>query len=74
MKKGIAVVFLMLLVSWGQGYAQEPQAVLDAPAHEHENVGETHYQCPMHPAVHQAEPGDCPECGMHLEPIVEVKQ
>ncbi len=30
---------------------------------------EADYQCPMHSGVHQAEPGDCPECGMHLEPV-----
>ena len=28
----------------------------------------TGYTCPMHPEVRQAEPGDCPECGMALEP------
>jgi len=26
------------------------------------------YVCPMHPEVVQDEPGDCPKCGMHLEP------
>ncbi|OGI52288.1 MAG: copper-translocating P-type ATPase [Candidatus Muproteobacteria bacterium RIFCSPHIGHO2_02_FULL_65_16] len=26
------------------------------------------YTCPMHPEVRQAGPGDCPECGMALEP------
>ncbi len=26
------------------------------------------YTCPMHPEVEQAGPGDCPECGMDLEP------
>jgi Cu+-exporting ATPase len=26
------------------------------------------YTCFMHPEVRQAEPGDCPECGMALEP------
>ncbi|MFQ5877259.1 MAG: efflux RND transporter periplasmic adaptor subunit [Acidobacteriota bacterium] len=27
------------------------------------------YQCPMHPEVIEPEPGDCPICGMKLEPI-----
>ena len=27
------------------------------------------YTCPMHPEIHQDHPGDCPKCGMHLEPI-----
>ena len=26
------------------------------------------YTCPMHPEVEQAKPGDCPKCGMPLEP------
>jgi Cu+-exporting ATPase len=26
------------------------------------------YTCPMHPEVHQDGPGDCPKCGMALEP------
>src|SRR3989338_439701 len=27
------------------------------------------YTCPMHPEIRQAKPGDCPKCGMHLEPL-----
>ena len=27
------------------------------------------YTCPMHPAVEQDHPGDCPICGMALEPV-----
>ena len=27
------------------------------------------YTCPMHPEVRQAEPGNCPICGMALEPM-----
>jgi len=29
---------------------------------------EPDYTCPMHPEVRQAGPGDCPKCGMALEP------
>ena len=28
------------------------------------------YTCPMHPEVQQDHPGDCPKCGMALEPMV----
>ncbi len=30
--------------------------------------GKTIYTCPMHPEVLQDHPGDCPKCGMTLEP------
>jgi Cu+-exporting ATPase len=29
----------------------------------------TQYTCPMHPEIIRDEPGDCPKCGMTLEPI-----
>ncbi|GJL72875.1 MAG: copper-translocating P-type ATPase [Nitrosomonas sp.] len=28
------------------------------------------YTCPMHPEVRQLEPGNCPKCGMALEPLI----
>jgi Cu+-exporting ATPase len=28
------------------------------------------YTCPMHPEVRQQGPGDCPKCGMALEPVM----
>jgi len=28
-----------------------------------------YYSCPMHPAYHSTRPGDCPSCGMRLEPV-----
>ena len=28
------------------------------------------YTCPMHPEVRQTGPGDCPKCGMTLEPLI----
>ena len=31
--------------------------------------GKTIYTCPMHPEVQQDHPGDCPKCGMALEPM-----
>jgi Cu+-exporting ATPase len=29
----------------------------------------TTYTCPMHPEVQSAQPGNCPKCGMALEPV-----
>jgi Cu+-exporting ATPase len=28
------------------------------------------YTCPMHPEIQQAHPGNCPKCGMTLEPLI----
>jgi len=41
--------------------APRPAPVINAPA------GSV-YTCPMHPEVRQDTPGDCPKCGMALEP------
>ncbi|CAN0627096.1 protein of unknown function [Burkholderia multivorans] len=30
----------------------------------------TLYTCPMHPEIRQDHPGQCPTCGMTLEPIL----
>jgi Cu+-exporting ATPase len=42
---------------------QPDQAAADAPA-----PAGTIYTCPMHPEVRQDHPGNCPKCGMSLEP------
>lgn len=34
----------------------------------------TLYTCPMHPEVIQDHPGDCPKCGMALEPMVPTEE
>ena len=26
----------------------------------------SYYTCPMHPEIHEAKPGECPNCGMTL--------
>ena len=49
--------------------ARYVQSGVDAPAGSPENrAGD--YTCPMHPEVRQPGPGECPKCGMALEPIV----
>ncbi len=32
------------------------------------------YTCPMHPEVRQDSPGNCPKCGMKLEPKTEQQK
>lgn len=47
-----------------------------APSGEQGNQGAvdatlgTVYTCPMHPEIRQDHPGNCPKCGMTLEPVV----
>jgi len=47
------------------------QKFLSTPApakHEEKPEGKAIYTCPMHPEVQQDHRGDCPKCGMALEP------
>ncbi len=32
------------------------------------------YGCPMHPEIRQEKPGDCPKCGMRLEPLLPAEE
>src|SRR3546814_11650902 len=43
-------------------YLEEQPAAASPPAG-------TKYTCPLHPAIVQDGPGDCPLCGMALEPM-----
>jgi Cu+-exporting ATPase len=47
-----------------EGLAKSPKSVPDLA------VSETIYTCPMHPEIQQNHPGNCPKCGMTLEPVV----
>lgn len=40
-----------------------------APLTNKKTDEKTIYTCPMHPEIRQDHPGDCPKCGMHLEPL-----
>lgn len=37
---------------------------------ETSTTGTTIYTCPMHPEIRQDHPGNCPKCGMTLEPLI----
>ncbi len=64
------------------GMHLEPREKVAEKKHEHSHHGSSaendhhhghqatvvEYTCPMHPEVVQDAPGDCPKCGMHLEP------
>jgi Cu+-exporting ATPase len=47
--------------------AQAPPAPAAAPG---KGERDAEYTCPMHPQVRQTGPGNCPICGMVLEPVV----
>ncbi|RZI42529.1 heavy metal translocating P-type ATPase [Herbaspirillum sp. HC18] len=45
--------------------------IAPAPAERTEPIPEgTIYTCPMHPEIRQPLPGNCPKCGMTLEPVM----
>ena len=48
-----------------QRYVAASTDVAHAPAQEG-----TIYTCPMHPEIRQDHPGNCPICGMTLEPVI----
>lgn len=51
-----------------------PKAVPQAGTNE-VSSSDTIYTCPMHPEVRQDHPGNCPKCGMTLEPLLpELEQ
>jgi Cu+-exporting ATPase len=52
-------------------FAADPTRYLDAlPARVEEVLEGAQYTCPMHPEIVQDGPGDCPICGMALEPVI----
>jgi P-type Cu+ transporter len=57
-----------------QPVAADPPApaaeVTAAPAAATAGAAGTVYTCPMHPEIRQDQPGDCPKCGMTLEPVM----
>ncbi|HEY0956221.1 MAG TPA: copper-translocating P-type ATPase [Roseateles sp.] len=49
-------------------HAQHPQEA--APEAAKAGVVAAVYTCPMHPEIRQDHPGNCPKCGMTLEPLL----
>ena len=50
-------------------FAADPTDHFDGnDAHTHQVPTATLFTCPMHPEIEQVGPGDCPKCGMALEP------
>ena len=50
-------------------FRQDPDRFLRSQATATETRSDAIYTCPMHPEIRQVGPGDCPKCGMALEPV-----
>lgn len=50
-------------------FRDDPSRYLGAQATPQPAPADAVYTCPMHPEVRQVGPGDCPDCGMALEPV-----
>jgi heavy metal translocating P-type ATPase len=54
-----------------QKFTANPEHYLNPPATPAAPMpAGTQYTCPMHPEIVQEGPGDCPKCGMALEPMM----
>ena len=49
--------------------AEEPQQSNHSTVKAEPSAAKPIYTCPMHPEVQQDHPGECPKCGMSLEPV-----
>lgn len=56
-------------------FRADPDRYIESPpGAEHSSLPEpqagTEFTCPMHPEIRQPSPGNCPKCGMTLEPVM----
>lgn len=52
-----------------KGHTHQPVVPAEGAAPVQAEAG-TVYTCPMHPEIRQDHPGNCPKCGMTLEPVL----
>ena len=60
----VAALLVVGLVTWHFVFnnSMPPHSVVSKVG----TAGQVYYSCPMHPQVHEPEPGNCPICGMKL--------
>lgn len=63
-----ALFFLMMRFGCGAHVAHGWHGRHTAAGEPNPPGGGVTYTCPMHPEVRQPSPGNCPKCGMKLEP------
>ena len=56
------------------GHTADEQTPATSAAVPMEAPAGTIYTCPMHPEVQQDHPGNCPKCGMSLEPVIPLDE
>src|SRR4029453_14843605 len=57
-----------------QGHGRRDEAVSAVAAAPSQPSPAVYYTCPMHPEVRQVGPGNCPKCGMALEPLMPADE
>lgn len=62
-----ALVLALVLAAFTGGALWSGRSAV--PAEQGQKI--LHYTCPMHPQYKQDHAGDCPSCGMRLEPVYE---
>ncbi len=53
-------------------FVADPASFLSPDPRPHTAAAGVQYTCPMHPEIIQDGPGDCPKCGMALEPVMAL--
>lgn len=58
----------LALVACGSAEQKSSAPAADTLKAAGDSTAKTTYTCPMHPEVQSDQPGQCPTCGMDLEP------
>ncbi|MFW5909615.1 MAG: efflux RND transporter periplasmic adaptor subunit [Thiohalospira sp.] len=71
---GVVLLFLLPLGGCSEDSADEGDGAEETALEHAEKHADPEYTCPMHTDVREEEPGQCPICGMDLEPVDEVEE
>ncbi|HEY3359307.1 MAG TPA: heavy metal-binding domain-containing protein [Polyangia bacterium] len=64
-----AALWMIASLAFGAAVPVSAHALHHVGSHIGVAAKEVKYHCPMHPEVTSDKAGDCPKCGMKLEPI-----